>query len=502
MKKTGIMEAVNLLKEKKLLIEANINAAACDETIEYISYNSQDIKPGTLFFCKGVHFKEQYLKEAFDKGTICYVSEKVIVADKPHIIVSDIRGAMLAISEMYYGCAWRDKLKLVGVTGTKGKTTTVMMIHSILEAHCRSHKIGRAGILTGVYNFDGRETIESSLTTPETFELHKILSNCVENQCSYLAMEVSSQALKYGRTAGLEYEVAVFLNMGNDHVSESEHYDMEDYFNSKLKIIDQCRRICINLDMNPVYMKRIMDYARKKGCEIITFGKGPEADYRGILKKGTIDYIEVEAVHGDEERSITANIGGKFNAENVMAAVSATKALGISWDAIKEGIEKVKVPGRMEVFRIPGRDTTVIADYAHNDISFEALFQSVNEAFPDKKKVIVFGSSGGRAFNRRRNLSEIADREADMIILSEEDCGTEGAEKICNELRSYISPEKDVKIILDREEAVKYALDNCRDGWVIIFAGHSTGDHQVRGEKSVPVACDARLVREYIESHR
>ena len=155
----------------------------------------------------------------------------------------------------------------------------------------------------------------------------------------------------------------------------------------------------------------------------------------------------------------------------------------------------------MEVFQLPDKDVTVIVDYAHNEMSYNALFESINRDCPERKKLFLFGCVGGRAFNRREEGGRIADREADRIILTEYDYGTESIDDICSEIREYISPEKDVKIITDRQKAVEYALESSRDGWVVVLAGYSSGDCLIRGRKAVPVPCDTETVKKYIAEH-
>ncbi|MGL4484958.1 MAG: Mur ligase family protein, partial [Anaerovoracaceae bacterium] len=218
-----------------------------DLNIQYISYDSNDIKKNTLFICKGAHFKEEYLIAAIEKGAVAYVSEEKYDSDIPYLIVDDVRKAMVELTKDFYGNLWKDLL-LFGITGTKGKSTTAYYMKSILDSFLKDNnaKIDRksqqaekgtisdkSAIISSIDTFDGVEEFESHLTTPEFLQLNKHFKNAVDAGIKYLTMEVSSQALKYDRVPGIIFDVAAFLNMGEDHISDIEHSSMEDYKNSK-----------------------------------------------------------------------------------------------------------------------------------------------------------------------------------------------------------------------------------------------------------------------------
>ena len=219
-------------KFRELGILADFN---CDEDkeIEYISYNSTDVRTGTLFVCKGAHFLEKYLKDACELGACVYVSEKKYDIDMPYIIVTDVRKAISYIADMYYDSVWKN-IFLTGITGTKGKSSTTYFLKSILDEYLRDMKKPVSAVISGIDNYDGVISEESHLTTPEAFELQKHFDNAVSSGIDYLTMEVSSQALKYGRTECITYDIGMFLNIGQDHISGIEHPDFDDYFNSKL----------------------------------------------------------------------------------------------------------------------------------------------------------------------------------------------------------------------------------------------------------------------------
>ena len=225
----NLNDFLTMLKEKGLVEDFDISDV-CDRQVGYISYNSMDVRENTLFICKGMNFKNEYLEDAIKKGAFCYIAEKEIKKGFPHIIVSDMRRTLSEVGGLYYDRIWNDTLTMVGITGTKGKSTTATFVKSIMDDYCISNGEKEIGFISGIYNYDGeRKEKSKKMTTPETLQLHKLLDSCSRNGCHYLVMETSSQALKYGRTDALKYKVGCFLNISEDHISDREHPDIEDY---------------------------------------------------------------------------------------------------------------------------------------------------------------------------------------------------------------------------------------------------------------------------------
>lgn len=500
MKAKSLKEYILLLQEKDLLAEEKIDFDPATKEVGYVSYNSMDVKDSTLFICKGKEFKKEYLQDAMEKGAFCYVAESVIIPDVPYILVKDIRKVISLISGFFYDNEWNEKLGMIGITGTKGKTTTTFFVKSIMDA--MSERLGQnpIGLMGGVYSYDGETTQKmNKITTPEALELHRHLDSCIKNDCKYFVMETSSQGLKYNRTDALNYKAAAFLNIEEDHISPIEHQDMEDYFLSKAKIVDQTEVICVNLEMEEGYRDRILEDVKKKGVRLVTFGRRPEADIYGFDIDAKIDTIELSVRIFDETCRIKINIGGFYNVDNALGAIALATVCGATAEDIKEGLCKVKVPGRMEVMTLPHKDVIVVMDYAHNDMSYRALFDSINIACPERKKTFIFGCVGERAYNRREKAGKLANKVADKIIITEDDYGTESFEKICSEIVAHIAPEKDLHIIQDRQEAVRYGLDTAEDGWIVVMAGYASGNILKRGDKLCHVPCDLDTVKEYIE---
>lgn len=503
MNEKNLGQYLKLLEKNGLLKEHNLSEELLGTSVKYISYNSMDVKPGTLFIRKGATFKREYLKDAAAKGALCYITDEVIADDLPAILVTDIRKAISDVSDYFYDDIWNEKLRMIGVTGTKGKSTTTLFVKSIMDAYARKLGNKPIGLVTGIYTFDGERTGEVSdkLTTPEALELHDILAKCAENDCKYLVMESSSQGFKYHRTKALHYTTGCFLNLSEDHLSDKEHPDMEDYFQAKLMIVEQSDNICVNLEMESPYKERIIEAAEQRGLRITTFGRREKADIYGYDIKTDLYSVEFTVRYNGKDERLKANVGGFFNVDNALAAIAVASTFNVPIECIREGLAAVKIPARMEVYSLPNKDVQVIIDQAHNEVSFKALFDSLNLACPERKRLLVMGCSGGKAYTRRKISGEIADKEADRVILTEDDYGTEPFENICNDVMKYISKDKDVEMIINREEALTRALDTSEDGWLVITVGFGSGNQLKRGDHYEPAKCDPVVVKEYIEAH-
>lgn len=488
----------NLFEEKGLVNHVSLNKE--DETIAvcYISYDSQDIRENTLFVCKGAHFSVEYLKDALSKGAIGYISEKPyeLEDDVPYLIVSDIRESMAYLADLFYGQVWKD-LSLIGITGTKGKSTTAYFMKHILDEYLVAQKKPISGILSGIDNYDGIINEESHLTTPEAMMLHKHFDNCVKSGIEFLSMEVSSQALKYQRTLGITYDVGCYLNIGEDHISDMEHSDFDDYFQSKLKLFTQCKMACINISGEKA--EDVIAVAKEHCEKVVTFGLNEKADVYGYDVVKSDKHITFKVRTDSFEKEFKLSIAGLFNVENALAAIAMCYCLNISMEYVYRGLKKAKVSGRMEVYTSTTRDLQVIVDYAHNKMSFETLFRSTQKEYPGKKITIVFGCPGKKALGRRKELGEVAGKYANMVYITEEDAGEESVLKISKEIAKYVEQQNcPCLIIEDREEAIKDAILTADEKTIVLITGKGRETRQKRGVKYIDCPSDVEYVKRYL----
>ena len=423
-----------LLRQEGLFVIGKTEEASVIK-INHLTCNSKEVSKGTLFLCKGAAFKEEYLREAISRGAVAYISEEEYGAGQnmPHIIVSSMRKAMPLLARAFTGNP-DEALKLVGITGTKGKTTTTYYIKAILDEYLHRQKEQLAGILSSIHVYDGQECKESTLTTPEPVELFQYLKNAKEAGLTHLTMEISSQGLKYYRVRKLQFEVGVFLNIAEDHISPIEHEDFEDYFSAKLSLFKQTQTACINIDAD--YAQRILR-AAKVAKRIITFGTSGNPDIKAYnirTHRGRPCFsVYGEGLEGD----FILAMRGLFNVENALAAIAATHAMGIPKECMMMGLAKAKVPGRMEQYGSEDGLVTAIVDYAHNRLSFEKVFESVLTEHQGERIITIFGCPGDKAFNRRRDLGLLAGLYSDKLYLVPDDPGTEAPEEIAREIGRY-----------------------------------------------------------------
>ena len=489
---------IDLFEKNSILVEHD-----CKENVqvENISYNSREITENTLFFCKGAHFKEQFLHDAISRGAVAYVSEKKYDVDASCILVSDIRKSLYLSANFFYDNAW-DKLNLIGITGTKGKSTTAYYIKYILDEYLKANGGKESGLASTLEIYDGIVRKPSTLTTPEPFELHKHFDNAVKSQTDFFTMEVSSQALKYGRTEGVHFKIGCYLNIGIDHISAVEHPDFEDYFTSKMKLFTQCDTAIINLDSD--LSERVVEYS-KNAKRVITFStKNPQADVYGFNihkdNSETVFSVKTDAF----ESEFRLSMPGLFNVENALCAIGVAYVIGISPEYICNGLYKAKTAGRMEIYESEDKKIAVIVDYAHNKLSFETIISSMKTEYVGRPVSILFGCPGNKALIRRKDMGEVSGKMADFIYVTEDDPAEEKIVDICNEIAGHIENvggKGKYKIVHDREAAIKTAIEDVKDTAVIILAGKGAETHQKRGLVSEDYASDAVLARKYLKEY-
>lgn len=493
-------EHVQLLQKNSLLKNPSAPIPMPERVIELVSCDSQNVVPGTLFICKGAHFKEQYLLDALNKGAVAYLAaEPYENAHAPCIQVTDVRHAMALLADYYYNHP-SHKLKVVGITGTKGKSSTSYYLKYIFDEYMSATGGRESGVLGSIDTYDGVERFESHLTTPEPLDLERHFANAVGAGLDYMTMEVSSQALKYDRVYGVEFAAACFLNIGYDHISPIEHPDFEDYFQSKLKIFAQAGVGCVNLDSERA--QDVLDAA--KACpRLITFSqKDPTASVYAdqVHKNGNDILFRVKTSRYLRQFRLT--MPGLFNVENALAAIAVCEALGIPEQHIYVGLQKARVPGRMEIYTNSNDKVIAIVDYAHNRLSFEKLFASVQTEYPGRRIVSVFGCPGKKALDRRRDLGEIAGKYSDLVVLTEEDSGEEDTESICREIAAHVEAQNcSYSIQPDRGEAIRQAILGCEEPSVLLITGKGAETRQKRGVEYIDCPSDVEYTKDYLHEY-
>ena len=499
--KHTLNDYIALLEQRGLLAAPVPEALEREAPVELVSYDSREVVPGTLFLCKGAHFRESFLHMAGEKGAVAYVSERPYLSvDLPCILVSDMRQAIAPLADKFYDHP-SGKLKVIGLTGTKGKTTASYYLKFILDSYLAEQGKPDCGLVSSIETWDGAERFESHMTTPEPLELQRHFAHALEAGMEYLVMEVSSQALKYHRSLCMDFAAAAFLNIGYDHISPIEHPDFEDYFSSKLKLFRQGAVNCVNLDCG--HAPRVLEAARAAGAPVLTFSRRDEgADVYASQVRKEGQGLLFRARTPRYERELRLPMPGLFNVENALAAAALCEALDIPERHVYAGLARARVPGRMEVYTSADQRVTAIVDFAHNGMSFENLCRSAQAEYPGQRLVALFGSVGDKALDRRKTLGEVAGKYAHLSVITEDDSGEEDTRSICEEIASYVAAQGGAYTIeLNRGEAIRRAILDCTEPTVLLIAGKGTETYQKRGQEYVETPTDGEYTRAFLQEY-
>lgn len=503
-----VKDYITVLKENNQFVESVNCEEILNKKVEYLTYNSNDVKENSMFLCKGFgeNFKKEYLISALKKGAFLYIANKKYeedLANTPAIIVRDPFIALNLLSKLYYNAPEKD-LKLIGITGTKGKSTTSYYIKYILDEYAKEMEERETAIISSIDTFDGVEKFESHLTTPESLDMYRHFANAKRSGIKNLVMEVSSQALKIGRVYDTSFDIGVFLNISEDHISAIEHPDFEDYFKSKLKIFEKCKVACVNLDAD--FASEILAKAKESLKSVVTFStKDKNADVFAydIHKQGFDTAFKVKTKDFDEEFLLT--MPGLFNVENALAAIAVAMNLNIPKAYMYEGLKKARSSGRMEIYHSEDKRIIAIVDYAHNKLSFEKLFESVKNEYNGRKIITIFGCPGKKAYLRRRDLGQVAGKNSDKIYLVAEDPGYEPVIEISNEIAKYVSEYMtNYEMIEDRGEAIKEAIDFASKNYeesILVITGKGNETRQKYGSEYLPCKSDVEYVKMYLNEY-
>lgn len=455
--------------------------------------DSRKVEEGCAFVCiSGVVVDgHEFVSEVANRGASAVIVEKNVKApDNMTVIrVDNTRYALALMSAAYFGYP-TEKLKVIGVTGTKGKTTTTYLIKSMLE------EVGlKVGLIGTIETIIGEERIPAGNTTPESYIIQDYFAKMVEKGCDCAVMEVSSQGLMLDRTAGIPFEIGIFTNLGRDHIGPAEHKDFEDYKRCKSLLFRQCSLGIANVD-DPYYK----DIFSGAPCRVETFGFSEKADLRAVnlqlvAKPG---YLGVDChITGLMDFDVEIDIPGKFSVYNSLTAIAVCRHFQVPAEKIKKALKGAKVKGRIELVKV-SEDFIMMIDYAHNAMSLESLLGTLREYNPTRL-VCLFGCGGNRSRERRFEMGEVSGRLADMTIITSDNPRFEEPQDIIEDIKTGIHKTQGEYVeICNRKEAIRYAIEHGQKGDVIVLAGKGHEDYQeVRGVK---YPMDERvLIKEVLE---
>lgn len=467
---------------KNLLTKINFNLIQGDTNTEIsdLIYDSRKVEKGTAFICLVGYNTDghQYIEDAVSKGASAIIISKDIIINNKDVTVikvQDTREALAFMSAELFKHPAKE-LKTVAVTGTKGKTTTVAMIRSILEAEgIKTGTIGTLGIIIG------DKLIKTNNTTPESYEMEKAMREMVDSGCKAMIIEASSLGLKWHRVDGVTFDIGVFTNFSDDHIGDSEHKDLEEYLFCKSLLFQKCRHGIVNCD-DPVWQKVL----ENSTCTTETFGYSENADLKA-LNDHLISRPGFIGVHFDtdgiEKMSVDVAIPGKFSVYNALSAISVCLKLGVSKSSIVKGLHDVKVKGRVEAVKVPGNYTLLI-DYAHNAMSMENVLTTLRQYNPHRL-ITLFGAGGNRPKVRRYEMGEVSGKLSDLSVITEDNSRFEDVMDIIEDIKVGINKTDGKYVVIpNRKDAIKYCMENAQDGDIVVLAGKGHEDYQeIKGVK-------------------
>ncbi len=470
------MERLEKLLER---LDYTVVQGSMDIEITELVYDSRKVTPGCLFVCiKGTAVDgHTFVQEVAAHGAAAILVQDDVEAPENVTVVKvkDSRYGLALLS-----CAWfhypAEKLKVIGVTGTKGKTTTTYMVKSILEN--AGYKVGLIGTIEAII---GDKVIPANNTTPESWIVQKYFQQMVEAGCQCVVMEVSSQGLMMHRTAGIPFEIGIFTNIEPDHIGPGEHSSFEDYMRCKGLLFRQCRVGIVNVDD-----KHWQDVLKGHTCTLETFGFAREADLRAenpqLVKKP--GYLGVSyTAQGLVNMDVEIDVPGKFSIYNSLTAIAICRHFQVTKEDMKQALKVAKVKGRIEMVKVSDEFTLMI-DYAHNAMSLESLLTTLKEYEP-ARLVCLFGCGGNRSKLRRYEMGEVSGKLADLTVITSDNPRFEEPQEIIDDIKKGMARTSGKYVeIADRKEAIRYVIANGQPGDVIVLAGKGHEDYQeIRGKK-------------------
>ncbi|MBR2714877.1 MAG: UDP-N-acetylmuramoyl-L-alanyl-D-glutamate--2,6-diaminopimelate ligase [Ruminococcus sp.] len=469
------------MKLRQLLTqcEHTVLQGSVDKDIVDVIYDSRKVTPGCAFVClKGFNVDgHKFIPDAIEKGAVALIVEDEYDAPDNITVIKteNTRIALAMMSVEYFGHP-ANELKTIAITGTKGKTTTVAMIRSILEkAGIKTATIGTLGIVID------NQIYKTNNTTPESYEIQQAMRKMVNEGCKAMVIEASSLGLKWHRTDGITFDYGIFTNFSNDHIGKAEHKDIDEYLQCKSILFKQCKIGLINRDD-----EKWEEVTKAHVCEIETYGFSADADLVAhddslIARPG---YIGVHFnTTGKKELSVDVAIPGRFSVYNALAAIAVCRHFDLEDKDIINGLNEVKVKGRVESVPVAG-NYTILIDYAHNAISMENILTTLKEYKP-ARLVTMFGAGGDRPKDRRYEMGEVSGRLSDLSVITEDNSRFEDVMDIIKDIKVGLDKTEGKYIIIpNRVEAIRYCIENAKDGDIIVLAGKGHEDYQeIRGVK-------------------
>ena len=477
-------------------IAYEICQGSTEQEVSSVAFDSRKVSEGSLFICirGAVVDGHSFVDDVVKKGAkTLVVEEEVSVPDDVTVVkVEDTRYAMAYISAAWFGNP-AEKLKTIGITGTKGKTTTTYMVKSILEN--AGYKVGLIGTIETIV---GDKVTPASNTTPEYYVVQQSFREMVDAGCDAVVMEVSSQGLMLHRTEGFVFDFGIFTNIEPDHIGPNEHTSFEHYLSCKAMLLKQCKVGIVNRDDS--HFEKIIE---GHTCSLETYGFSPEADLRAeqpklVSKPG---YLGISYhVAGLMDFPVEIDIPGKFSIYNSLTAIAICRHFNVHQDDIVKALKTAKVKGRIEMIKVSDEFTLMI-DYAHNAMALESLLTTLREYNPHRL-VCLFGCGGNRSRDRRFEMGEVSGKLADLTIITSDNPRNEEPQAIIDDIKTGISKTDGKYVeIIDRKEAIAYAIHHGEPGDIVILAGKGHEDYQEIKGKKYPM--DERvLIAEILEEDR
>lgn len=480
---------------QKLLEQLMYECIQGDEhiEIEHVIYDSRKVTENSLFLCISGALSDghSYVDEVIKKGARVLVVEKEVSAPEGITVirVADTRYALALISAAYFNHPAK-QMKVIGVTGTKGKTTTTYMVKSILENV--GHKVGLIGTIEVII---GDKKIPANNTTPESYVLQEYFRKMADAGCDCVVMEVSSQGLMLHRVAGFTFDIGIFTNIEPDHIGPNEHASFEEYMACKGKLFSQCKVGIVNCDDS-----HVKDVIKGHTCNIESFGFDKTANLRAenvefVTKPG---YLGVSYhVAGLMDFDVEIDIPGTFSVYNSLTAIAICRHFEVPISVIQNALKQAKVKGRIEMIKVSDEFTLMI-DYAHNAMSLESLLTTLR-AYQPKRLVCMFGCGGNRSKIRRYEMGEVSGKFADLTVITSDNPRDEEPQAIIDDIKIGMDKTNgEYEEILDRKDAIRYCINNGKPGDVIVLAGKGHEDYQEIKGKKYPM--DERvLIQEILE---